>query len=253
MLDQVFDNEFGKILGFESEVSYVREVTLFLYALHVLKYSKKGSDFVSTFLLTYVRAFGAMGFALPLVLGGLPSDIIKQMDDYAFYVIAAQVYASFGFSRFLPKVINDLTARLNNLAYYIVKGNLAAQGFAAAGAAISDSTLAPFVGAFLAVKGEKFIENGVHAIGDKTFDEDGLLAIFSGVLIHFGGLYLELSAATARVLLVIFRWSNECVDWCGIYSKTVRDINNFASSATKKASSQKKKAMRGRSRTPMRK
>merc|ERR1719197_2288402 len=102
-----------------------------------------------------------MGFALPLVLGTLPSDIIRQVDDYAVYVIAAMVYNSFGVSRFFPKFFNDATHKFNNLAYYIIKGNLASQGYAAAQGAFGDSFLGPLVGAYVAVQGQKFIESGV--------------------------------------------------------------------------------------------
>jgi hypothetical protein len=257
-MDSFASNPIAQVLGFESDLPYAREVTLFLYSLHVLKHNKAGSNFVSTFLLTYVRAFGAMGFALPLVLGGLPSDIIKQMDDYAAFVVAAQIYNSFQLHKYLPGWFTQITSKLNSVAYYIVKGNLAGQGYVAAQAAIGDSTLAPFAGAYFAVQGHKFVEFGFQtdALKNKTFDEDGLLAVFGGLAIYLLGVYAETSIFMARVVLVVLRWSCEIIDWCDIYNQSVNATQRFITSATKKASSGKRSAMkgkRGRSRTPMRK
>lgn len=258
-MDQLANNPVVQVLGFESDLPYAREATLFLYSLYVLKHNKVGSNFVSTFLLTYVRAFGAMGFALPLVLGGLPSDIIKQMDDYAMYVVAAQIYNSFQLHKYLPVWFTQITAKLTAVGYYVVKGNLAGQGYVAAQGAIPDSTIAPFVGAFFAVQGHQFVENGFNcsALGKGTFDEDGLLGVFGGALIYLLGAYAEMSVFMCRVTLVVLRWSCEIIDWCDIYNQAVNSTQRFVTSATKRASSARKgmkgAMKRGRSRTPMRK
>jgi hypothetical protein len=252
MLDQLFANPVAQFLGFESDLQYAREITLFLYTLYVLKHNKAGSNFVSTFILTYVRAFGAIGFALPLILGQLPGETLKQMDDYAVYVVAAQIYHSFHFPSFFPQQFNNLTGKLNGIAYYIVKGNVAAQGYAAAAGAIGGSQLAPYVGAYVAVQGARFIESGVGAVDSKTFNEDGLLAILSGPFIQYSGLYLDFTPFMARVTLVCLRWSCEAIAWPQILQEQVNKIGSVFTRAAKRASSPKGMKKRGRSRTPVR-
>ena len=212
-LDALAGNPVTDFLGLQSNIKYATDVTMFFYALHVLRSNKRGSNFLSTFVMTFVRAFGAIGFALPLVLGKLPGDVLSGMDAHAQTVIFAMVWDFLNVTRSAPAAVNDVLRYFQQLCYSVVKANVCAQGYAAAGGAFGGSTLAPFVGAYVAVQGHNFVENGVSSINNNTFGEDGLLGVLGGVFLWAGAKHLDIAGSMANVCLAVFHFTNEWVPW----------------------------------------
>ncbi len=95
-LDALYNNPVSPILAMESDLPYVRDLTMFFYCLSILNNNNSGANFLSTFVLTFVRAFGAIGIALPLVLGGLPGDVLKDLDHNCLIVFAAMFWNLIG-------------------------------------------------------------------------------------------------------------------------------------------------------------
>jgi len=247
-LDALANNHVSDLLAMESNLPYARDATMFFFVLHVLRSSKAGSSFLATFVLTFVRAFGAIGFALPLVLGGLPGDILKGMDHNGLIVFCAMAWDHVNIMAKAPKAVNDVLGHVENLSYSVVKANVCAQGYAAAGSALGGSFWAPFVGAFVAVQGASFIEGGVNSINSNTFNEDGLLGLLGGVWLWLGANHLDVTGSMARVCLAAFHFSNEWVDHTGNFANFLNQVDDFVSNVGTGNGGK-----RSRSRTPTRK
>lgn len=245
-LDAFANNPVSQLLGLQSDLPYATDITMFLYTLHVLRGGKSGGNFLATFVLTFVRAFGAIGFALPLVLGGLPGDILKGMDDNAKIVFFAMVWDMLNVTKKAPAAVNNGLDYAEKLAYSIVKANVCAQGYAAASSALSGSFWAPFVGAYVAVQGAKMVEGGVQEINKNTFDEDGLLGLLGGIWLWVGAAHLDVTGLMANVCLAIFHFSNDFIDHTGNFAQFLNGVDTFLSGASIGG-------RRSRSRTPTRK
>ena len=159
-----------------------------------------------------MRAYGDLSLALPLGLGQGPSGAFKAL-DVTMQLLLIAVFWAWYVDAHVPSQVRSLWDHAQSLAYAIVKGNNAALGYAAAAAALPGSWWAPLFGAYVAVNGARLIENGMGAARKSSWDNDDLLAIVSGALIWFATAHLALSALVVRVLLVLFAFSSNWVNW----------------------------------------
>lgn len=211
-LNDLTGNPVVQILASESEVPYLNRVVLFLGVLAVVQGSHSNAWAIGRFGHYMIRAFGAVGLALPLLLGQMPSDVIKGLDDYAYLVVGAMVVDKIPYHKVFPRSVDDVLDAVINACYAIMKANALVMGYIAFDAATGDSIAAPMAGAYLAVNGHRLLERGVSALTDKIKgDADVRLAIFGGFIYYgvtsgvLGGLSLD--SQVARALLALYRIS----------------------------------------------
>jgi len=240
-MSQLDTNPVVQILGFEHEQTAIHDVFLFFYAIAIVQ-SVKGKNFLHEGGVSLLRGFGSYGFFVPLVLGQLPSKMLKDFDQYFKILIGAQVFVAVVYDRLFPGDIQKHFNAVTNFAYSVIKGNAAGYGYVLVSTALGNSIAAPFIGAYLAVNGHRILEKGIHAVGATThFDADSLLGIFGGLIYYALVEYVRTSALVARIALVAFRISCDYVDYNYI-------LDNISGAIGSKSS-----AGRGRSRTPKRK
>lgn len=222
-MSDLHDNPIVEALASESDIPYVNRAVVFLYVFAVVRGSRSRGWLIATFAHNLLRAFGAVGLALPLLLGQMPSDILKGVDDYAQLVAGAMLLEHFLGMMTLPKPVDQILDHIVAVSYAIVKGNAAAMGYTALQGACPGSYLAPAAGAYIAVNGHRLIENGVSAFGDKLKkDGDAKLAVFSGLLYFLmtsGEVGPAIHVVLARALLVVYRISCDYVDYDDVLAK----------------------------------
>ena len=77
-------NPIVKILGQESDIDYVNDAVAFLFVVSVLRTVK--GQYATKILRTLIRCYAALAFVMPLMLGSLPSGMMKDVDHYAMLV-----------------------------------------------------------------------------------------------------------------------------------------------------------------------
>lgn len=242
-------NMITKMLGQESDIANLDEAVAFFFALSVTR-SVKG-QYVSKFLRTMIRMYGALAFVMPLILAGLPSDMMRNMDDYARVVVTAMVVdAVIPFDAIHP-VLGNLVDRCCSLSYAIMKANACAAGYAAFGNAFAGSIMAPFLGAFVATNGHRFIENGMKAFEIKLAgDNDAKVAVCGGLILWAATTQLGASALVARASLAAMNVSQEYVNYDNVLSQVTGVANSLSASVAGGITKATKGGKRGRSRTP---
>lgn len=211
-------NPITKMLGQESDIPHVDEVVAFLMALAVTR--SVSGKYVSKFLRTLIRLYGAIAFVIPMMLGGLPSDMMKNMDEHAKLVlIAMAVDMMIDFDR-ISSTLGMIVDEACKMAYAIAKANACAAGYAAFGSAFAGSHMAPFLGAFVAVNGHRFIEDGIKAFNVKLKgDNDTKVAVCGGLVLYAATTQLGMSPLMSRALLAAMNISQDYVDYDSIINK----------------------------------
>lgn len=253
MLD-LDSNPITQILASESDIAYVNKAVMFLYTLAVVQDGKKVNNIVGKFFLNLVRAFGAIGFALPLVLGQLPSEVFRGLDDYCYLVASAMLVDALPYEDFLPDAIQMLLSYCISISYAIIKGNACAMGYVAVAGLTPDSFIAPLIGAHVAVNGHRFIESGVNALsGRLATDQDAKLAIGGGIIYYLlthASVGIWATPLVTRAVVVLFRISCDYVDYDGLTEEVVQQ---FAGAYKGSIRAGRSNVKRSRSRTPNKK
>jgi len=239
-------NQIVQALGMEHENPYVKDTILFFYVVAVMATIKGAKNIVHQISIATLRGFGSYGFALPLVLGALPSKMYSNFDSNICTIVAAIIFTTCIVDRIIPADMQKYMSKINDFAYCIVKGNAAGHGFVMVAAAVPDSQIAPFVGAYIAVNGHRLLEKGIGAIATASYDGDSLLGIIGGIIYYAAIEYVRVSSLVARVMLIIFRISAEYID----YNSIQANISSAIGSGSKATGAS---GGRGRSRTPKRK
>ncbi len=82
-------NPITKILGQESDIDVagvsMNDAVGFFFVVSVLR-GVKGGNWATRLVRTLIRCYAALAFVMPLMLGGLPSDGMKNMDKSAWLV-----------------------------------------------------------------------------------------------------------------------------------------------------------------------
>ena len=74
-------NPIMKILAQESDIDYVNDTVAFLFVVSVLRGVK--GQYATKIMRTLIRCYAALAFVMPLMLGSLPSGMMKEVDHYA--------------------------------------------------------------------------------------------------------------------------------------------------------------------------
>lgn len=231
-----------QVLGMEFDAPYVKETFLFFYAVAVVQQIRQTKNLVHTLAVALLRCFGSYGFLLPLVLGALPSKAYANFDSYMLTLGGAIFTVDLVLSRIPSDVMNWLQYPID-ITYSVVKANACGHGYVMCAAALPDSVVAPFVGAYLAVNGHRILEHGIGSFGTKKFDGDALLGIAGGLWYFALIEYVRVSSLIARVFLIVFRISCDYVDYNHLIDQVI-SASNMGGPAPSK---------RGRSKTPKRK
>jgi len=248
-------NPVVKILGQESDIDYVDQSVQFLFALSVLRTCK--GQLITRVLKTLVRAYAALAFVMPLLLNGLPSQMMKDMDHFAMMVVAAIVFDKLLDSVSVPYV-NDMVDMAADLSYGIMKANACAAGYTAFATAFGGSVCAPFLGAFIATNGHKFVEEGMGALDIKVTgakSKDNKVAVLGGPVLMIMGTHLGQSALVSRATLAGLNCAQNYVDLDAALKGAMNMVNSMLATVTsmakKKPSASKMKM--GRAKSPARK
>jgi hypothetical protein len=247
-------NPIMKILAQESDIDYVNDAVAFLFVVSVLR-GVKGA-YATKIMRTLIRCYAALAFVMPLMLGSLPSGMMKEVDHYAQVVIGAMIFELVPLGSIHPK-LNTLVGQLCNISYNIVKANACAAGYGAFAKAFPGSMYAPFLGAFVATNGHKFIENGMGAFDlSLVGNKDNKLAVCGGPLIFIMETQMALSGSVVKGLLSALNISQSYVDYDGMVKTGSGMLNSLSNSVTSLAAGKRMKMStmkKGRSATPKRK
>lgn len=245
-------NPIVKILGQESDIDHVNDVVGFLFVLSVAR-SCRGS-YVTKMLRTLIRAYAALAFVMPLMLGGLPSGMMKDIDHYAMLVFWAMMFDYVPLGKIHP-FLDDAVDRLAGLSYCIVKANACAAGYHAFGKAFAGSMAAPFLGAFVATNGHQFIEKGMGAF-DLTLkgNKDNKVAVCGGLVLYTLETQMHTSGLVAKATLAGLNCAQDNVDFDGMIASVTKIVDGVVASLTGVIGGGSKKMMSmKRSATPKRK
>lgn len=245
-------NPIVRILGQESDIQYADKVVAFFFALACVRQAK--GNYVAKFFSAAIKMYGALAFVLPLCLNGLPSSLMKEMDDVARMIIVAMIVNDVPFTKYLGNEVGMVMDYMCDFSYAIMRANACAAGYAAFASGFPNSEFAPFVGAMIAVLGHRMIESGMKAFNVSVKgNDDDKLAVFGGGIIYVATNYCGASAMAARAALA----GLNCVHAVkpDAYDALIDSGNAALNSVTgavglgKKGSAMK----RGRSKTPSRK
>jgi len=247
-------NPIVKILGQESDIDYVNDAVAFLFVVCVLRTVK--GQYATKILRTLIRCYAALAFVMPLMLGSLPSGMMKDVDHYGMLVVGAMIFDMIPLGNIhaqLEKAVNTFAG----WSYCIVKANACAAGFHAFQKAFPGSTYAPFLGAFVATNGHLFIEKGMGAFDLNTAgNKDNKLAVFGGVLVMLMEQQLAFSALVTKAMLSALNIGQDYLDFDGMVKQGAGVINNLSGVVTNMVGGKRMKSStmkRGRSATPKRK
>lgn len=246
-----------QILGSEYTNVHVNRAIMFFYTLSVATNGRRPSNLVGRFGINLLRAFGAVGFCVPLILGKLPSDIFRGVDEYVYLVAAAMIVEAIPYEKYTPAFVDIALLKCQEFSYAIVKGNACAMGFVALQQLTPNSLIAPLIGGYIAVNGDRLLENGLASLnGRGANDSDSKLAVCGSVLYMlltndcFGYLSLGLSLLAVRVWLVIFRISCDYCDYDALQKKVMTRVNATLSRNAKIIAAGSPKRGRGRKASP---
>lgn len=247
-------NPIMKILAQESDIDYVNDAVAFLFVVSVLRTVK--GQYATKILRTLIRCYAALAFVMPLMLGSLPSGMMKDVDHYAMLVVGAMIFEMVPLGNIHPQ-IEKLVNTCAGWSYCIVKANACAAGYHAFAKAFPGSTYAPFMGAFVATNGHLFIEKGMAAFDLNTAgNKDNKLAVFGGVMIMLMEGQMAMSAMVTKGLLSALNIGQDYIDFDGMVKQGTGVVNNLAGAITNLAGAKKMKSStmkKGRSATPKRK
>jgi hypothetical protein len=249
-------NQIVKILAQESEIDYVNEAVAFLFVVSVLRTVK--GQYATKLLRTLIRCYAALAFVMPLMLGSLPSGMMKDVDHYAMLVVGAMIFELVPLGSVHPK-LEVLVSQCCAWSYAIVKANACIAGYAAFSKAFPGSVWAPFLGAFVATNGHHFIEKGMGAFdlsisGKDT--KDNKLAVCGGVIVMLMEQQAGASAVLVKAGLALLNILQDSVDFDGLVKTGAGVVNNASKTVTNLVKPNKMKSSmmkKGRSATPKRK
>lgn len=225
MLQKLMDPaEIQNILRNESTIDHMNEATVFFYVWAVV--ASTGGGYVERFLMSMVKAWGALGFLLPLVynVAGASSrggnDMFANMDKMAWGVIVAMFVDEFCV-KYLNKIYDAAgTPALHETARDIGEGIMrsaaCATGYFGFQAAFRGNHMAGFFGAMLAVIGDKVITKGVGAFNvaySGAGSARGKLAVFGGMALWFMMEQMKFSNAQARAGLAFMNVAQIWLDF----------------------------------------
>lgn len=172
------------------------------------------------------RAFGGVYFLLPLILGLLPSLVMKECDKYmVLYAIAMAVYLYFPTSTKISKFM----AVPKKIAYAVFFANACCTGVIQGRQAFPESNTAPVVLGFLAVTGGLMLENGVKGrFWEREYTDDQILGLLGPLLFLFcTGFFVadvKVDEDIARAVVCLFRLSCLWLDYNAVlnYLNTIR-------------------------------
>lgn len=247
-------NPIVKILGQESDIDYVNDAVAFLFVVSVLRTVR--GQYATKLMKTLVRCYAALAFVMPLMLGSLPSGMMKDVDHYAMLVVGAMIFELVPLASVNAKLA-DMVAQLAKISYCIVKANACVAGYGAFSKAFPGSQYAPFLGAFIATNGHTFIEKGMGAFDlNLTGNADNKLAVCGGVLIMIMETQMALSGLVTKATLSALHISQDYFDYDGMVKTGTGLMNNLSASITNLAGGKRMKMStmkKGRSATPKRK
>jgi len=247
-------NPIVKILGQESDIDYVNDAVAFLFVVSVLRTVK--GQYATKLMKTLVRCYAALAFVMPLMLGSLPSGMMKDVDHYAMLVVGAMIFELVPLSSVHPKLANAVN-QFASMSYCIVRANACAAGYHAFAKAFPGSQYAPFLGAFVATNGHTFIEQGMNAFDlTLTGKKDNKLAVCGGVLIMIMETQLAFSGLVTKAVLSALHIGQDYIDFDNMVKQGTGLMNNLSGSITNLAGGKRMKMStmkKGRSATPKRK
>lgn len=242
-------NPIVRILGQESDIDHMNDAVGFLFVLSVCQ-SCKG-QYVTKMMRTLIRAYAALAFVMPLCLGGLPSGMMKDIDHYAQLVFMAMCFDYIPIGKIHPALATML-GYATDISYCIVKANACAAGYHTFGRAFGGSVVAPFLGAFIATNGHRFIEDGMNAFNLNLKDSDNKVAVLGGVVIHVMETHMKASGLVSKATLAAMNCAQPYVDFDGMINSGARMLDGITSGVTGAMGSRGRVMSMKRSATPKR-
>lgn len=235
-LQQIANNEAVLVVAGMSKLPYLWEISTFLFLAQVFDDVTAGTR-VSEALRIGVRAFGGVHLVLPLVLGTLPSTLLRDMDRYLAVYVAVLFVFSF-LVDYLPRKVLRMLVLPKKIAYCMFFANACCSGVLQGAAAFPHSFFTRIFVGFLAVMGGHLLEQGATTkLFKRDYSEDQLLALFGPVLFLFfmGSFVREVAMpeSVARTLIVLFRVSCDYVD----YNEMLAYANNLRMRSLRKVAS----------------
>lgn len=194
VLQKLMDpNEIQAILRNESTIDHVNEATVFFYVWAVV--ASTGGGYVERFLMSMVKAWGALAFLIPMVynIAGVSgrggNEMFANMDKLAWGVLVAMFVDEFCV-KFMNKLYDAIGSPVvihevaRDVGEGIMRAAACSTGYFGFQAAFKGNHMAPFFGAMLAVIGDKVITKGVGAFNvayQGAGSARGKLAIFGGM------------------------------------------------------------------------
>lgn len=180
--------------------------------------------------LMFLRAYGSMHLCMNLVMGKMPGQGLRSLDECLKMCFFALMYVKFVANAAVPENMGNWLGHAYDLSYSIVKGNAAAAGYAIGASALSGNTAGGFLGAYIAVQGHRLLEHGgLKSMNVSTFDADDLLAILGGPLFMVMTGNFACSALVARAGCVALHISTRYVDYNSLLGNIGDTVNNAAS------------------------
>jgi hypothetical protein len=176
--------------------------------------------------------------------------MMKDIDHYALLVFCAMCFDYVPLGKIHP-ALDKLVDRLAKFSYAIVKANACAAGYHAFGKAFAGSMVAPFLGAFVAVQGHRFIENGMGAFDLNLKSADNKVGVLGGVVIHMLETHTAASGLVAKATLAGMNCAQGHIDFDGMIASAAKALDGVAGAATGALGGAKKMSMK-RSATPKR-
>ncbi|CAD7935488.1 unnamed protein product [Amoebophrya sp. A25] len=238
-----------------------KESLVFFYCASIvigIMESQRVYTFAHLALLSIIRAFGAYGFVLPVMLGQLPNRAFESTDTYFWVLFCASLYGGFFVPHIMPESTHKWFQMFHHFCYSIIRGNSLGHGFSLTVNLVPTSLLAPFFGGFVAVNGHAFLENGLSVADSLKLNCDTVFGVVGGCVYFLLIQYLAVPAGVARVCLVILHVALDhgLSDYLAHmvvakYDKVAAFIKAKMSKSTQpKAAAMKSVAKRGRSKTP---
>jgi hypothetical protein len=250
-------NPITKILGQESDIDVagvsMNDAVGFFFVVSVLR-GVKGGNWATRLVRTLIRCYAALAFVMPLMLGGLPSDGMKNMDKSAWLVVYAMIFEMVNVGGVHPR-LGDLVDRCCGWSYSIMKANACVAGYAAFKAAFPGSTWAPLLGAFVATNGHNFIEKGMGAF-DLTVagkgNKDNKLAVLGGAVISVLQSQFATSALVTKSTMSFLNIMQDHFDFDKVVGMGSRTLNQVTGTVSGLVGGKKMRSSMKRSSTPKR-
>jgi hypothetical protein len=178
--------------------------------------------------------------------------MMKDIDHYALLAFSAMCFDYIPLGKIHP-ALDKLVNRLAALSYCIVKANACAAGYHAFSKAFAGSVVAPFLGAFIATNGHRFIESGMGAFDLNLKNADNKVAVLGGVVIYTLETQLATSTLVSKAVLSGMNCAQGHVDFDGLINKATKAIEGVTNSVVGAVGGQKKMKMMSMKRSGSRK